>query len=385
MEGEAHLVRSFPPKPLTVVKAENATLWDSQGRTWLDVGGASHGVALIGHNHPDVVSAIQSQAGKLIHVAGTIPNPERARFLDLLHERLPPVLARTVMANSGAEANEVALKLAALGGRSRFVAATDAFHGRTTGALSVTHRSTFRAPFQKILPAADFVPFGDVEALGAAVTSSTAAVILEPVQGEGGVKPATAQYLKAARDVATDRGALLIFDEVQSGLDRTGTFLASEASGVTPDVVTLAKGVAGGLPAGVCSMTEEVAGRLPPGGHGSTYAGSPVIAAAGAAVLNVLSRDRLGPRAAERGAAALAEMKSWNSPAVRAVRGAGLMIGLELRIRPAPVLEALAGAQILALGGGSTGVRLLPPLTIPEPEWRTTLSALRAALDGAVA
>lgn len=381
LAGEGRLLRAFPAKAFTAVRAANAQMWDAEGRRILDFGGASHGVAVTGHNHPRVVAAIQAQAARLTHVAQGIPNPERATFLDRLHTHLPRELTRTFLANSGAEANECALKLAALGGRSRFVAATNAFHGRTTGSLAVTHRGTFRTPFASILPAADFVPFNDCEALKAATTTQTAAIVLEPVQGEGGIQSATPEFLRCARDVATDQGALLVFDEVQSGLGRTGSFLASTAAGVVPDVVTLAKGLAGGLPAGSCSVTDAVAARLPPGGHGSTYGGAPLACAAGSAVLDVLDDERLPERAVEVGGNVLRTVTGWSHPLVRAVHGRGLMVGIELRIRPQGVLDALQANGVLALGGGTTGIRLLPPLTTPQEQVDEALAALRSSLD----
>jgi acetylornithine/succinyldiaminopimelate/putrescine aminotransferase len=261
-------------------------------------------------------------------------------------------------------------------GRDRFVAAESSFHGRTTGALGVTHRPGFRDPFQAILPDCDFVPFNDAEALKATVGAQTAAIVLEPIQGEGGVREASADYLRTARDLATDRGALLVFDEVQSGLGRTGTFLASSPSGAVPDLVTLAKGLAGGLPIGVCSMTEEVAAKLPPGGHGSTYGGAPLACAAGAEVLAILRNERLEERAADLGAQLRASFERMQHPAVKAVQGRGLMLGLDLRIRPAASLAALQERGFLALAGGNLGLRFLPPLTIP----RDALDDLCAAL-----
>ncbi|MEK6985379.1 MAG: aspartate aminotransferase family protein [Candidatus Thermoplasmatota archaeon] len=367
--GEERLLRGFAAKELIVERAENATLWTADGKSILDFGGASHGVALVGHNHPRVVAAIQAQAGRLLHVAQGVPNPERATFLRLLHEPLPPPLTRSFLANSGAEAMECALKLSvAATGRSRFVAAKDGFHGRTAAALAVTHRAAFREPFQSILPGADFVPFNDEEALKTAVSSQTAALVLEPVQGEGGVRAATDRYLRAARDIATDAGALLVFDEVQSGLGRTGSFLACEPSGVVPDLVTLAKGLAGGLPIGTCSMTEAVAAKLPPGGHGSTYGGAPLACAAASEVLRILDDEKLAARARRLGASLLERLRGLNHPVVREVRGSGLMAGIELRIRPQPAMKALQERGFLVLAGGTTGLRLLPPLTVAESD-----------------
>ncbi|HUR62005.1 MAG TPA: aminotransferase class III-fold pyridoxal phosphate-dependent enzyme [Candidatus Thermoplasmatota archaeon] len=379
LPGERHLLRGFPAKPIVAQRAENHMVWTREGRGYMDLGGASHGVALIGHNHPRVVAALRLHADRLLHVAQGIQSPERARFLELLHARLPAALSRTFIANSGAEAMECALKMAAVAtGRDRFVAAQDSFHGRTAAALGVTHRPGFRDPFQAILPGCDFTPFNDEEALKAAVGPRTAAIVLEPVQGEGGIREATPAYLQTARDLATDRGALLVLDEIQSGLGRTGTFLASSPSGVEPDLVTLAKGLAGGLPIGVCSMTEAVAARLPPGGHGSTYGGAPLVCAVASEVLAVLQEERLEQRALSEGARLRHLLEGMRHPAVKAVQGRGLMVGLDLRIRPAAPLAALQERGFLALAGGGLGLRFLPPLTTPA----AGLEALREALPG---
>lgn len=380
--GEGRMLRAFPAKPFTAQRAQGTEVWDTNGRRLLDFGGASHGVALVGHSHPRVTAAIAAQAPRLMHVAQGIPAQERADFLDRLHRHLPAHLEKTFPANSGAEAMECALKLAAVAtGRKRFVAATNGFHGRTVGALSVTHRAGFRSPFQGILPEATFVPFNDTSALRAAADASVAAIVLEPVQGEGGVQPAAPGYLEAAREAADACGALLILDEVQSGLGRTGTFLATERHGVRADAVALAKGLAGGLPMGTCSVTAEVAAKLPPGGHGSTYGGSPLACAVADTVLQVLDHERLAERAGRLGPAFAAEIASWAHPLVRDVRCAGLMVGVELRVRPQAILDRLAASGILALTGGTTGVRFLPPLTVGEAQLREALDALRAALD----
>lgn len=382
--GEERFLRAFPAKPFAVERAKNATLWTADGRTLIDLGGASQGVAVLGHNHAAVVAAVQEQATCLLHVAQTVPSPVRGAFLERLHGLLPPGLTRTFLGNSGTEANECAIKLAvAATGRGRLVAAAGSFHGRSTSALSVTHRAAFRRPFAPILPEADFVPFGDEEALKAAVTGDTAALMLEPVQGEGGVRPASPSYLRAARDVCDDTGAMLVFDEVQSGMGRTGTFLASGAANVVPDAVTMGKGLAGGLPVGACSVTADLADRLPPGGHGSTYGGAPLACAAGEAALWVLVEERLMERAATLGLRLQEALRGLEHPLVREVRGAGLMVGMELRVRPGPVLQSLAQQGFLALSAGTTEVRFLPPLTIDERDLQAAVEAVGAALGAA--
>lgn len=376
--GDNRLLRAFPAKELVAVSGDGSFVVASDGKRYLDLGGASHGVAILGHNHPAVTEAVSNQASKLVHVAGGIPSYVRGQFLDALHARLPSHLTRSFLANSGTEAMECALKLSvAATGRSRFVAAQNSFHGRSTGALGVTHRPGFRQPFQGILPACDFVAFNNEEALKAAVTKDTAAVVLEPIQGEGGVTEATAQYLKAARDITEDTGAQLIFDEIQSGTGRTGTFLAS---GVPADMVLLAKGLAGGLPVGACAVTDVVAAKLPPGGHGSTYGGLPLACAAGVAVLDVLDRENLVARAGQVGRQFAANLQAINHPAIESVTGRGMMVGVRLKIRPAPVLKALQAEGILALAGGDRGLRFLPPYNVAETDLQSTVEALARCL-----
>jgi LysW-gamma-L-lysine/LysW-L-ornithine aminotransferase len=385
--GDARMLRAFAPKPFHIVRGEGAAVWDDQGRSYLDFGGASHGAALLGHNPPTVVAAIQEQASRLIELAPTVPNDARSRFLDRLHGLLPPQLETTFLANSGTEAVECALKLALARdprdpdapARRHLVALQGAFHGRTLGALSASHRPAFRDPFQHALVPTTFAA-PDADALAAAVTRDTAAIILEPVQGEGGVHPVPTPVLRAARELADDTGALLIFDEVQSGMGRTGTFLASQTAGVVPDVVTLGKGLAGGLPIGTCSATPEAAARLPPASHGTTYGGNPLVAAAGDAALRMLVEEDLMARATRLGddfAAALAHCH----PGVAAVRHAGLMVGVDLRVRSASVMQRLQDDGFLALQNGPRGVRFLPPFVVHPDDLAACTIALYDALE----
>ncbi|MGQ0797148.1 MAG: aspartate aminotransferase family protein, partial [Methanobacteriota archaeon] len=255
--------------------------------------GVSHGACNLGHAHPEVVRAIREQAGRLLLVDSTVRNDARAAFLEALFEILPDPLARTFLCNSGAEAVEAALKFArSATGRPRLVAAYRGFHGRTYGALSVTWKKEHRDAFGPLLADVDFVPFNDDEALKEAVGPSTAAVVLEPVQGEGGVHVASSSFLRTASDLCRDRGALLVLDEVQTGLGRTGRLFAFERAGVVPDVLCLAKSLAGGFPIGATVVTEAVH-RGQRAAHHSTFGGNPLACAAGAASLRVLVRDRL--------------------------------------------------------------------------------------------
>lgn len=375
------LLHFFPLKDLHVTHAENAALHLSDGRRVFDVGGASHGAAIVGHSHPEVVAAVQAQAAQVMHVAHLYPNDARDQFLTRLHDLLPAALDRTFLCNSGAESVEAAVKFAAAAtGRTRFVAAENGFHGRTLGALSVTHKPAYREPVGDMAADCDFVPYNDVEALKQTVGSDHAAIILEPVQGEGGVVPATTEYLRTARDLAHDQGALLILDEVQTGLCRTGPFLAAAHHGIEADITTLGKGLAGGVPVGACITRTDIQERLPAAFHGSTYGASPIQCAGGEATLRVLEAEGLATRSRVEGERFTQALASLDHPAIAEVRGRGMMVNVDLKIRPGPVLEALEAAGFLALAGGRRGIRFLPPLTIDRSDLDATVQAVQTAL-----
>lgn len=362
---------------LTIVRGEGARVWDAQGRAYIDCI-AGHGAAILGHAHPAVVRALAEQAGRLVSCPGTFANDVRAALL----ARLAHVTGfpRFFLCNSGAEAVEAALKFARLvTGRPGLVAATRGFHGRTTGALSLTWEPKYRRPFEPLLPEVTHVPFNDVEAATKAISGRTAAVIVEPVQGEGGVRPADPEYVAALRSLCDEQGALLIFDEVQTGFGRTGRLFAFQHFGVVPDMVALAKGMAAGVPAGAVAIGPRV-GALPAGSHGSTFGGNPLACAAALATLDVLEGENLPARAARLGAWALGRLRRAlaDTPAVREVRGLGLMVGVELRRRVTPLLRALQEDGVLALPAGPTVVRLLPPLTIGEDDWRRAVETVIA-------
>jgi LysW-gamma-L-lysine/LysW-L-ornithine aminotransferase len=379
--GEGHLARSFPPKPVSFVRGAGHELFTADGTAYVDLGGASHGVANFGHNHPRIVEAMRHQAGELIHDTMTIPSPVRAEFLDKLHRILPGHLGRTFLANSGTEAVECAIKHAATAtGRTKFVALKNSFHGRSLGALSTTFRPQYRKPFADLLLDVTFVSPNDEAALEAAVTDETAAILVEPVQGEGGLAVLSDAYLRACERVAHVHGALLVVDEIQTGLGRTGSDLAVTSSGAKPDLLLLGKSLAGGLPIGTCSMTEAVAAKMPPGGHGNTFGGSPFVCAAASAALDVLREERLSERAAATGDAFRGELERSASPLVREVRGKGLMLGLDLRIKSQPVLDRLLQQRLLALAAGPTVVRFLPPLATPPQVLSRVATALGAIL-----
>ena len=376
MESRKGEFASFPKREPTFARGFQATLWDTEGNEYVDCG-ASFGVGNLGHCHPAVAEAIAAQSRELIHVGPTFGNNAKARFVERLLAAAPGNLKRVFLSNSGSEAVEAALKFArASTGRTKIVAAMRGFHGRTLGALSATWRKDFREGFEPLVPGFAHVPYNDTDALFAAVDSETAAVILEPVQGEGGVHVASDDYLPAAREVCDRTGALLILDEVQTGLGRTGRLWAQERWGVEPDLMALAKSLAGGVPIGATLATEAVE-RAFKGNHNSTFGGNALACAAGSAALDVLLRERLWERAEALGARGLGFLRALGSPLIREVRGLGLMIGIELKEKATPSLQALAAKGVLAIGGGSNVIRLLPPLVIPEDQWDYALDMIK--------
>ena len=362
-------------KRLTLVRGRGATLWDESGRAYIDLG-ATHGVGNLGSAPPEVVRAIEAQAADLLYLGSGYANPVRTAFIGRLLSLLPSSFGSVFLSNSGTEAAEAALKIArSATGRTRVVAAMRGFHGRTMGALSATWRKELKEPFEPLVPGFVHVPYNDVAALEAAVDDSTALVLLEPVQGEGGVHVATEAYLRAARAVTERTGALLAFDEVQTGLGRTGRMFAFERWGVVPDLLLLAKSLAGGLPVGATVVASEVVPRFR-GSHHSTFGGNPLVCAAGLASLDLLVREKLPERADRLGARGLERLGVMPPEKVREVRGLGLMIGVEFRNRVAPYLAALESRGFLAISAGSTVMRLLPPLVISDEEWDAGLGAI---------
>lgn len=365
------------------VRGEGVYLWDADGRRYLDCM-AGIAVASVGHANPRLAAAIARQAETLLVCPQNLGNDVRTDLMDALFRHVPAPLTRVFFGNSGTEANEAALKWARVAtGRRRFVAAKRGFSGRTLGSLGLTFEPKYREPFQPLPYEADFVRFNDIEALREAVTEETAAVVLEPVQGEGGVHPATAEYLRAAREFASERGALLVFDEIQSGVGRTGRFLASEHAGVVPDMVTLAKGLGGGVPIGALLMTDVVARAMPAGGHGTTFGGNPLAAAAALAVLGEIDDLALLAHVDEVGAYFRERLRAIDDERIRDVRGLGLLIGVELKTKAAPVLAALRDAGVLAINAGATVVRFVPPLTIRRDEIDAVVDAFESALAAA--
>ena len=368
---------------VVIVRGKGAHVWDSEGNEYIDcVGG--YGVANLGHSNPAVVEAVKKQAETLMVLPQTLPNDKRAEFYAALTGILPKELRRVFPCNSGTEANEAAIKFAMMAtGKRKFVAAMRGFSGRTLGSVALTYEPKYREPFGPYGHEVVFVPYNNVEALREAVDTNTAAVFLEPVQGEGGVRPATLEILQAARQVTQERGALLILDEIQTGMGRTGKRWGFEHFGVVPDIVTMAKALGGGVPIGAAVMTEAVANAMPKGGHGGTFGGNPLAMAAGVAAIRYLEDTRLWERAAELGPWFMEELRQIDSPKVREVRGLGLMVGMELKEKSAPYITQLEREHhVLTLAAGPTVIRFLPPLVISKEDLERVVEAVRSVLSG---
>ncbi|MCK9879056.1 acetylornithine transaminase [Frankia sp. Ag45/Mut15] len=394
---DAVIMATYGRPALSLVRGQGTRVWDDTGREYVDLlGGIA--VSVLGHAHPAIRAAVLAQFDTLGHVSNLYANEPQVRLaerlVELLTERTPGSSdngaaagagiggAKVFFANSGAEANEAAIKIARRTGRPEIIAAENSFHGRTLGALSITGQPAKRAPFEPLLPGVRFVPYGDAAALRAAVGEQTAAVFLEPTLGEAGVVPPPPGYLAAARAVCDDAGALLVLDEVQSGVGRTGAWFAHQSAGVRPDVVTLAKGLGGGLPIGACVGLGAAADLLRPGDHGSTFGGGPIACAAALAVLDTIVADGLLEHARTVGDRLAAGILAAAIPGVLGVRGPGLWRAIELDGPYAPAVEIAARqAGYLVNAAVPTAIRLAPPLVLTNAE----VDAFLAVLPGVVA
>jgi acetylornithine/N-succinyldiaminopimelate aminotransferase len=384
---DAVMMPNYGMPPVALERGSGVRVWDVDGREYLDfVGGIA--VSALGHAHPAIVNAVSAQVAKLAHTSNLAIHEPGVALAERLVELLG-VPARVFFANSGAEANECAIKLArkhgrALdpsGGRVGLVASHGSFHGRTLGALSITGNAGKREPFQPLPGPVAFVDFGDVGQLRAAVSERTAAVFLEPTLGEGGVVPAPAGYLAAARRVCDDTGALLVVDEVQSGLGRTGHWFASLAEGVRPDVITLAKGLGGGLPIGACLGLGDAGRLFAPGEHGSTFGGNPVACAAALAVLTTIADDHLLDNVKRVGEHLADQLAAIDSPLVASTRGSGLWQAIVLTADRAGDVEAAARGRGLLVNAVKPGViRLAPPLILTEVDVDAAVPLLADAI-----
>jgi acetylornithine/LysW-gamma-L-lysine aminotransferase len=376
---DAHTSGLYTKRPLVIVRGDGAFLYDEDGREYIDcVGG--QGSANLGHGNAAVADAIAAQARTLASSTELFYNDRRAELYDVLVSLLPPTLDRIFLCNSGTEAVEGALKFArAATKRPGVVATMRGFHGKTMGALSATWGPEYRDVFGPLVPGFSHVPFNKPETLDAAITTDTASFIVELVQGEGGVRPATREFIAEAARLCRERGAVLVFDEVQTGFCRTGTTFAFEQYGIAPDILCLAKSIAGGVPMGAIAFS-RVVGDLPRRSHSSTFGGNPLACAAAIAAIGEMRRLDLNTRARERGAQLLGGLRAIRSDKVREVRGLGLLAGIELKENAGPTLKALQDEGVLALGAGPTVVRYLPPLVITVDQIDRVLAATAKVL-----
>ncbi|MGF7238141.1 MAG: acetylornithine transaminase [Frankia sp.] len=380
---DAVIMATYGRPPIVLTGGFGTRVWDADGREYLDLL-AGIAVSALGHAHPNVVSAVGAQLGKLGHVSNLYVNEPQV----LLAERLVELLgldARVFFCNSGAEANETALKIARRTGRPEIVAAEGSFHGRTLGALSITGQPAKRAPFEPLLPGVRFVPFGDAAAMRRTVGPQTSAVFLEPTLGEGGVVPPPPGYLAEVRRICDETGALLVLDEVQSGVGRTGAWFAHQTVGVRPDVVTLAKGLGGGLPIGACLGIGPAGHLLRPGDHGTTFGGGPVVCAAALAVLDTIAELGLLESVRSVGARLGDGILAAAAPGVAGVRGTGLWRAIELTANHSAAFEKAAReAGFLVNAVTPDAVRLAPPLILSADDVDAFLRALPAIAATAV-
>ena len=400
MEGESLLrelqtidaqciMSTYARQPVLFVRGCGARLWDVGGRDYIDfLGGIA--VNAVGHCHPRVVQAVQQQITQLIHVSNLFYTEPQFR----LAQKLTAVagMDKVFFCNSGAEANECALKIARKWGKRKeppaieIVAVEGAFHGRLFGTLSVTAQAKYQKPYEPLVPGVRVVPRNDVPALREAITPSTCAVILEPIQGESGVHPLSVEFLHAARERCSEAGALLIFDEVQTGMGRTGAWFLWQQLGIVPDVLTSAKALGGGLPIGACMARGEAADVLEKGDHGSTFAGGPVVAAAALATIEAIEAEAMLHNARTMGDYLRQQIASWRETLpITEIRGAGMMIGFDLEL---PVARAVVGKAlqegVVVNATGENTIRLLPPLNLTREEADEGLHRLKTAIENAV-
>jgi acetylornithine/LysW-gamma-L-lysine aminotransferase len=368
----------FAKRPVVIVRGKGALVWDINGKEYVDCMG-SYGVALLGHSHPKVVEAVCKQAETLISCHASLYNNKRTEFLQKLVSITPRGLNKAFLSNSGAESVECAIKLARkYTGKPEIIAVMGGYHGKTMGALSATWDKKYREPFQPLVPEFKHVPPDNLEKLTEAVTDKTAAVLLEPIRGEGGVRVPPDDFLPGVRELCDEKGVLLILDEVQTSFGRTGKLFGCEHWGVTPDVMCLAKPFAGGLPIGITVAKEPVMSAFKVGEHSSTFSGSPLVCAAAYAAVDALVKEKLAGRAANLGAYFKAKLEELQAKykMVKEVRGLGLMLGMELRYEVRKIILKTMERGVLILDAGRNVLRFLPPLVIEKEQIDKTISVL---------
>ena len=380
---DAHGAKVYAKKPVVIVRGSGVLLYDQTGNEYVDCAGG-YGTCIVGHTHPKVVAAISEQAAKLISCHGSTYNDARARLFSKLLTVAPKELDRFFLSNSGAEANECAIKISRkFTGRRKIVAFKGGFHGKTYGALSATWDAKYRKNFEPLLPDFTHIPYGNSEAAKTEITKDTAAVLVEPIQGEGGIRPSPMDWLPLLKDLTRDTGALLVADEIQSGFGRTGKMFACEHYGVKPDILCIGKGIASGLPLSITATDDEKMGALQVGEHTTTFGGNPIVRAAATATIDALHDDHLVSNAAKVGVYLKNELLNVQKQLriVREVRGMGLMIGVEMRFDVYPILTSALSRGILMLDAGRNVLRFLPPLVIDQSTVDRVVSGLRTIME----
>jgi LysW-gamma-L-lysine/LysW-L-ornithine aminotransferase len=378
-----YLANVFSKKPVVLTHGKGALLWDINGKEYVDCS-SSYGVAALGHCHPKVVEAIKTQAEQLITCHSCYYNDKRAEYTDKLVKIMPQGLNKMFFSNSGAESVECAMKLARKAtGKTEIIAVMGSYHGKTMGALSATWDKKYREPFMPLIPDIKHVAPDVSTKIGEAITDKTAAVLLEPIRGEGGIRVPPDGYLQEVREICNRRGVLLMFDEVQTSFGRTGKVFGGENWDVTPDVMCLAKPFAGGLPIGITVAKENVMSMFKVGEHSTTFSGSPLVCAAGCAAVDVLFEEKLSDKAASNGKYFKTQLEGLaeKHKIIKEVRGLGLMLGMELRFDVYGVLKKALDRGVLVIDAGRTVVRLLPPLVINKPQIDRAITALDEALE----
>lgn len=375
---KTHEFDVYPKRDLVLVRGQGAKVWDSNGKEYIDCI-AGHGVANVGHCNENVAAAIAAQARQLISCSMTLYNDTRARFLEKLLSVTPTNLKRAFLCNSGTEAIEAAIKFARFTTKKKeFITAMRGFHGRTMGSTTATFNPEYRKEFEPLVPGFKYVAYNNYAKLAEAVTDDTAGIILEIVQGEGGVHPGTKDYFTQVRQLCDEKNILLIIDEVQTGFCRTGKMFACEHFDLQPDILCLAKGIAGGVPMGAVVCAEKI--QPPMGKHGSTFGGNPLACAAGIAAIDYMVENKLADQAREKGEYLIGKLNQHKFANVREIRQLGLMIGMELKEKGQPYLVKLMEHGVLAMPAGATVLRFLPPLTITKEELDTVAEKVATVL-----
>jgi acetylornithine aminotransferase len=375
------LQNNYGKPAITLVKGKGIVVTDADGKTYLDfLGGIA--TSILGHAHPAIVKAVTKQVSVLSHVSNFYAHPNAIALAEKLTKMTGDKNAKVFFCQSGAEANEAALKLSRRTGKVRVVAAQGAFHGRTMGALSLTGQPSKREPFLPLIKGVKHVPYGDIDAMRKAITKKTAMVIIEPIMGEAGVIVPPAEYLQQLRELCDKNGSLLVIDAVQTGMGRTGDWFGYEYSGITPDVITLAKGLGGGLPLGAMIALGKAADLFQPGDHGSTFGGNPVTTAAGLAAIEFIESKKILAKVEKQGAHLMQELALI--PGVKEVRGAGLLLGIELEsLKASDVSDAMRDAGVLVNAANPTTIRIAPALIVTDAQINKFISLFRKVIADA--